>query len=207
MCLEQEEKSQYRAEGIRNFFLDGKKQSLLLRNRGEWRPSPVAPPQALTGSPLAGLSPSLLIPAPQPTLAALAGVSRPCSSSPPREPAGPDMLIALCPGPCPARLLCLSWRVPACCRPGCLLGFSHAAQCGLLCVSRCWTQTRCSRSPCSAPGEALHSLRGRETGSMAPANQEHTGSHRWDLVRLCPRSSVRASLTHIPEPLSCVSRE
>lgn len=113
MYLEQEGKSQYRAEGMGNFFLDGKKQSLLLRNRGEWRLSPGVPPQALTGPPLAGLSPSLLIPAPQPTLAALEGVSRPCSSSPPREPAGPDMLIAPCPGPCPARLLCLSWSVPA----------------------------------------------------------------------------------------------
>lgn len=112
---------------------------------------------------MAGLSPALRIPAPQTALAALEGASRPCSSSPPREPAGPDLLIAPCPGPCPARLPCLSWSVQA---AG--LGASWAshalAQCGLLRVSWCWTPNQVQPQPLLRPAECVRSLQGGETG-------------------------------------------
>ena len=167
--LEQEEKSQDRAEGMGHFFLDGKKKICCWETEAEWWPSHRAPPQTLTGSPLVGLGPSLLIPAPQPTLAALEEVSRPCSSSPPREHAGPDLLIALCPVPCPARLLCLSWSSGGS-RPGCLLGLlTHWLIAAALRETPGWAQSRdCAHSPCPHDAQAAG---GREPDSKAPANQ------------------------------------
>lgn len=160
--------------------------------------------RALTGSLLVGLSPSLLIPALQPTLAVMEEVSRLCCSSPPREHAGPDRLIAV-PSPVPRPTLVFileqsmlkAWVPP---------GASHTlAQCGLLCVSR-WAGHKPDVMPQSLP---LHPGRGQppregSLGSKTPTNQE------WH--QIIPQGIskatgvlVRASLTDVPRPFSCVS--
>lgn len=135
MYLEQKTSHRTGLRGWEISSLIGKKFSVARKQRQSRGPRLGPRSRALTGSLLVGLSPSLLILALQPTLAVMEEVSRPCSSSPPRERAGPDRLIAPCPVLCPTRLVFIleqsmlkAWVPP---------GASHTlAQCGLLCVSR-----------------------------------------------------------------------
>lgn len=170
MYLEQEEKSQTGMRGWDISSLMGKKISVVGKQKQSGGPHVGPPPQTLTGSPPAGLGPSLLIPAPQRAPAALEEVSRPGSSSPPREHAGPDLLVALGPVPCPARLLCLSWSSGGS-RPGCLPGLltRRLRAAALPCV-RCQAGPRAEAAP-TAPAATVHSLQGQGPDSEAPANQ------------------------------------
>lgn len=163
MCPEQRKSHRTGLRGWEISSLMGKRFSVAGKQRQSRGPRLGRHSQALTGSPLVGLGPSLLIPAPQPTLAVLEEVSRSCSS-PPREHAGPDRPSAPCPVPGPTLRLCLSWS-SRCSRPGCLLGFSQGGFVRpAVCEPLGWTQTRYGHVVPAPAARDSAASRGREPG-------------------------------------------
>lgn len=122
-----------------------------------------------------------------------------CSSSPPQECAGLDMLISPSTVPCPARLLCLSWNRGG--QTECLMGLlTHWLRAA--CSALVWTQTKYSEhSPCPCP-QGTHNPRGAGSLALRLCQPRTAQFYRWDSKSdSAPEVLCGTSLTDAPDTL------